>query len=93
MYAMRYGSLPVVTSVGGLRDTVTPIDATRGLGTGLVADRADHGSVLHACEQALSLYGNRAGMESAIARAMARDSSWATSGRRYLALYDEVLRS
>jgi starch synthase len=93
MYAMRYGSLPVVTAVGGLRDTVTPIDGARGRGTGIVAERADHGSLLHACEQALSLYRDRAGMESAIARAMARDSSWASSARRYMALYDEVLRS
>jgi glycogen synthase len=58
-----------------------------------VAERADHASLLHACEEAIALYGSRGAMDPAIARAMARDSSWASSARRYLALYDEVLRS
>ena len=53
MYAMRYGAIPIVTPVGGLRDTVDPADVAHATGTGLVAPAADEPSLLLACEEAL----------------------------------------
>ena len=43
MQAMRYGTIPVVTPVGGLLDTVPDADADRD-GCGFVADRVGAGS-------------------------------------------------
>jgi starch synthase len=91
MYAMRYGAIPIVTPVGGLCDTVVPIDVAHATGTGLVGAAADAASLLIACEEALSLWRDPIGMASAIARAMARDSSWPTSAANYLAVYDGLL--
>lgn len=91
MYAMRYGAVPVVTAVGGLLDTVTPVDVAHARGTGILASSADEGSLLLAGEEALELFGDRIGMESAVARGMARDSSWAASARRYMSMYEELL--
>ena len=90
MYAMRYGAVPIVTPVGGLRDTVEAVDVAHGTGTGVVAARADAASLLLALEEALALWRDAIGMASLIARAMARDSSWAKSARQYLDLYREL---
>jgi starch synthase len=90
MYAMRYGAIPVVTPVGGLRDTVEPVDVPHGTGTGVVAAAPDAGALLLALEEALALWRDDLGMGSLIARAMARDNSWARSARKYLDLYRDL---
>jgi starch synthase len=90
MYAMRYGAIPVVTPVGGLRDTVAPLDVAHASGTGIVAAVADDASLLIACEEALSLWRDPVGMTSVVARAMARDSSWTASAGSYLSVYEDV---
>jgi starch synthase len=90
MYAMRYGAIPIVTPVGGLRDTVDPVDVAHATGTGVVAPTADASSLLFACEEALGLNRDPMGMTSLVARAMARDSSWDKSAREYLGLYKEI---
>ena len=89
-YAMRYGAVPVVTAVGGLRDTVAPLDVTRAMGTGIRASAPDETSLLLALEQALGTFRDRIAMNSLIARAMARDSSWTESTTQYLSLYDAL---
>jgi starch synthase len=87
MYAMRYGAVPVVTPVGGLRDTVRPLDIAHGGGEGIVAAGADQASLLLACEEGLGVWRDAIAWSSLVARAMARDSSWAASARRYLDVY------
>jgi starch synthase len=90
MYAMRYGSIPVVAPVGGLLDTVVPVDSAHALGTGVVADGVDAASLLLACEEAMGLLRDPIGFASLLARAMSRDSSWARSAARYLSLYTDL---
>ena len=90
LYAMRYGAIPIVTPVGGLRDTVEPFDVAHAKGTGVVAAAADPGSLLIACEDALALWRDPIGLSSLVARAMARDSSWGPSAKKYLSLYEAL---
>jgi starch synthase len=90
MYAMRYGAVPVVTPVGGLLDTVEPLDVAHATGTGVVAALARDMSLLFACEEALAVWRDPIGMASLVARAMMRDSAWTTSARRYRAIYDDL---
>ncbi|HEY4016201.1 MAG TPA: glycogen/starch synthase [Polyangiaceae bacterium] len=87
MYAMRYGAVPIVTPVGGLRDTVQPADTAHAVGTGFVAAGSDAISLLVACEDAIGIWRDSIAMEALVARAMARDSSWPASARRYLEVY------
>jgi starch synthase len=91
LYAMRYGAIPVVTDVGGLHDTVSPVFAIHDVGTGLVAATADSTSLLIACDDALALFRDAASHQKAVVRAMIRDSSWSVSAREYLALYEALL--
>jgi len=80
MYAMRYGSLPVVTDVGGLHDTV---DAD----VGFLASRADVEQLGAACRAALDRFADPEAHAATIRRAMARDFAWRGSAERYLSLY------
>jgi len=43
LYAMAYGTPPIVHAVGGLRDTVKPFDPFNSTGTGWTFDRAEAG--------------------------------------------------
>ncbi len=88
LYAMRYGAVPVVTPVGGLVDTVRPLNLAYASGEGLVAEAPDPMSLLVACEDARSIWGDGIAWPALMARAMARDSSWPTSARKYVELYE-----
>lgn len=91
MYAMRYGALPVVTAVGGLRDTVPPLDAAHDRGTGFVAATPSPTDLLVACEDALTLYGDWRSMSAAVGRAMRQNHSWQGPASTYLDLYGTML--
>jgi len=91
MYAMRYGSLPIVTDVGGLHDTVEPIDVESDRGVGFVAPHADVHSIRLAMREALALFVARDALSRAQARAMATDFSWARPAREYEAVYDDAV--
>ncbi|MDB4936960.1 MAG: hypothetical protein JWP87_3932 [Labilithrix sp.] len=93
MYAMRYGSLPIVTDVGGLHDTVEPIDTTRDRGVGFVATNADVGALRTAILSAFELHGNPGQLARARTRAMAKDFSWDGPASQYEALYRDVIRA
>jgi starch synthase len=85
LYAMRYGTIPVVTSVGGLRDTV------RDPGTGIrFEDITAHG-LLAAVERAVDLIRAPSALARTRQTAMSRDSSWAASALQYLQLYRSIV--
>ena len=87
MYAMRYGTVPIVRSTGGLVDTIEPYDPTTGRGTGFRFDQADGTGLIWAIDQALEARRDRAGWEKLMRNGMARDDSWERSAREYAALY------
>jgi starch synthase len=90
LYAMRYGSIPIVHAVGGLRDTVIdPGDAelANGRGTGIRFEAPSASSLLSAVERATKLFRDRAAFANVRAAAMARDSSWTASAQQYVQLY------
>ncbi|HVV83803.1 MAG TPA: glycogen synthase GlgA [Kofleriaceae bacterium] len=95
LYAMRYGTVPVVSSVGGLRDTVIdPGDAAlaAGLGTGFRFDHVDAEGLRWALARAAHLFAAEPAAFAAVrAAGMARDSSWAPSARVYAGLYRQAL--
>lgn len=90
MYAMRYGAIPIVTNVGGLHDTVSPIDAAAGTGTGFVAAHADVPALRHATLDALSLWRDPGLLAEAQARGMAEDFGWAAPAAEYARLFEEM---
>ena len=94
LYAMRYGTLPVVRNTGGLRDTV--VDATdhsvrRGTATGFAFESANTAHLLHCIERALALYSQPLAWRKVQRHAMVQDFGWSESARRYLALYRDLV--
>ena len=90
MQAMRYGSIPVVTPIGGLLDTVVDADASAA-GTGFVADSVDtEGLVTALCRgvRALADSERHAGIQR---RGMLHDWSWVGPAQRHLVLYQDIV--
>jgi starch synthase len=88
LYAMAYGTVPIVHAVGGLRDTVTPFNPFENSGTGWTFERADAEQMRGACTNALETYRKyRPSFRDLQLRGMRQDLSWDHAA----ALYEEVL--
>ncbi len=92
MYAMRYGTLPVVRRTGGLADTVVDVNDPDDRGTGFLFDAATVPAFLAVVHRAFDLYRNRAAWRSIQRRAMRQDFSWRRSAERYRQLYRELVQ-
>lgn len=87
MYSQRYGTVPLVSGVGGLKDTVTDLLSDPEDGTGLVFKPTD-ADFLKALKNSLALFEDKKAFERAIKRGMARDFSWKRVTAAYEALYE-----
>lgn len=77
LYAMAYGTVPVVHAVGGLRDTVVPFNPFENAGTGWTFERAEAEHMRGACTNALDTYRKyRDSFRALQKRGMAQDLSW-----------------
>lgn len=90
MIAMRYGTLPIVNAVGGLRDTVIPFDPETGTGTGITFQSYNSGDMMGAIRRAIALYYDKSAFSKAKANAMSGDYSWAKSAKKYIQIYNNL---
>lgn len=88
MYAMRYGTMPIVRETGGLRDSVR--DAGNSGGTGFTFKTYNAHDMLGACLRAKGAYENKPFWAEIQQNAMSQDFSWANSAELYLGLYREL---
>lgn len=89
MIALRYGTVPIVREVGGLRDSIQ--DSGTGEGNGFTFKNYDAMDMLGAIRRAIAGYWQHDGWEVLIKRAMSCDNSWARSATEYINLYREVI--
>ncbi len=87
LYALRYGTVPVVRATGGLADTVIHHDPLRRRGTGFTFAPFEPEALLDAVREATLLHANRGRWEALRLAGMQVDVSWERSARAYLALY------
>jgi starch synthase len=91
LYSMKYGTLPVVRAVGGLKDTVKHYNEANGTGTGFVFDAPDSQSVYNCIRLAVSTYYDRRNdFKKMIQSAMSENFHWATSATEYEKLYRQI---
>lgn len=90
MQAMTCGTIPVVTDVGGLRDTVLDVDSNSRAGTGYVAHEPSAIALLDAVHRAIRGWANPRRRAAIQRRGMTADWSWAAPARRYHEIYNEL---
>ncbi len=92
LYAMRYGTIPVVRRVGGLADSVADAECNKATPTGFVFDDATGNALSSAIDRSLHVYQARRGSWQRLqANAMSADFSWRRSAREYATLFAHKL--
>ncbi len=94
LYAVRYGSIPLVRATGGLVDTVVDTNECTlrdGTASGFVFEAFDSLALEHALGRALDAHANRERWRVLVRRGMRQDWSWESSGRDYLRLFERTL--
>jgi starch synthase len=85
LYALRYGTIPVVRNTGGLHDTV--IDYGDKNGYGIRFNNASVGDMTHGIWRSVELYQQAEKMKDIRKRVLQLDFSWEASVSAYLELY------
>jgi starch synthase len=90
MIAMRYGAIPIVHAVGGLRETVWPYNPDTKAGDGVTFQSYNPWDMFDAVKRAISLYQNKENWKHIRKNAMARDFSWEASAKEYSEVYKSI---
>jgi starch synthase len=89
MYAKRYGSIPVVRSTGGLKNTVA--DFSEKDGYGVLFKEANLNDSLEALERAMNCWEDRNFWLLNLERLMSQNHSWVASAKSYKAYYKAAI--
>ncbi len=89
MYALRYGTVPMVRSTGGLKDTVTDFGDYQGFG--IRFNNADVGDITYSVGRAIDLYSHKKELYNWMRHYMMNlDHSWDSSAKSYLSIYKSL---
>jgi len=80
MFSLRYGTVPLVRSTGGLADTIDEE-------TGFKFEEYSGAALLEAVRAALAAYRDREKWAAMMLTGMRKDYSWQASAAEYSALY------
>ena len=90
LYALKYGTIPVVRGIGGLKDTV--IDVEQEEGYGFVFYEFSEDSIVNTVNRVLEYYNNAMEWSTITKKAMSLDFSWDKSAQKYIDLYNQLLK-
>ncbi|MEP6932129.1 MAG: glycogen synthase [Flavobacterium sp.] len=89
MYALRYGTVPIVRRTGGLRDTVIDFGDD---GNGICHDQASVGDICYSINRAVKLYSDKINFNKIIERGMNTDHSWERVCEEYIEIYNLIIQ-
>ncbi len=89
MIASRYGTVPVVRSIGGLRDSIK--DYGQKDGNGFTFENYNAHEMLDTLNRGLALYENKEEWQALVGKIMRRDFSWRRPAEKYLKIYSQLL--
>lgn len=90
MIAMRYGTIPVVHTVGGLKDTVAPFNPETCEGSGVTFQTFNANDMLDAIRRAIEIWKDPKQRKAIMHNAMSGDYSWTVSAGEYIKLYESL---
>jgi starch synthase len=91
LIALKYGSVPVVNSTGGLADTIQDYNSETRTGNGFVMQNYTPEELLKAIKRGIELYTDNHQWETLMHTGMSQDFSWNDSAKKYLYLYNTLL--
>ncbi|MEI6261162.1 MAG: glycogen synthase GlgA [Deltaproteobacteria bacterium] len=91
LYAMKYGTIPVVRATGGLNDTVSEVNERTGEGTGFTFKQANPTDCFSAIKKAVDVYRMPLIWKRIQSNDMSMDFSWGKAAQNYLSLYQELM--
>ena len=89
MYALRYGTIPIVRNIGGLKDTIIDINED---GFGIVHEDVEVDQIINAIDRASKLYSNKTKFNKIRKQIVEIDHSWLVSAKEYIQLYQTLLK-
>ncbi|SHF67458.1 starch synthase [Salegentibacter echinorum] len=87
LYSLRYGTIPIVRSIGGLKDTVIDIEDD---GFGLCHSEASEAAIFQTMERAIEFYKEPLNFKKIRKHIMGIDHSWNVSAQQYRDLYNQL---
>ncbi len=90
LYALKYGTIPIVRYTGGLADTIERINGNDG--TGFVFKKYEVEDMMKEIVRALKLYADKEKWTRLMKNAMTKDFSWTVSAKKYMELYKNLLK-
>ena len=91
MFAMHYGSIPIVHAVGGLRDTVTDVDEQEN-GNGFRFYELNSARLAETMKRAMEFAKNVERKINLMEENMKADFSWENSAQLYKDVYLSLLK-
>lgn len=85
MVAMRYGTLPLASKTGGLKDSI------RNNSNGFLFEKDKSRSLVKGIKRALKVYKNPSRYKTMVERAMKTSFAWEKSAKKYKRLYSQIL--
>ncbi len=92
MIAMRYGTLPLVRETGGLKDTVVPYSPSNKESNGFGFANYNADDMAHVVYTASQLYQDKSAWRKLQKVGMTKDFAWDTSAKKYIALYESLVK-
>ena len=93
MYALKYGTVPIVRDIGGLKNSIQEFNDKTGKGTGFKFKVPKAQYFLKSLQKALSCFNQIKTWKKLMLNGMAKDNSWEVSAKQYSRLYQKSLRS
>jgi starch synthase len=91
MYSLRYGTIPIVRSIGGLKDTITDIQEENGFG--ICHEHTTVEDATYAIERACELYKDQTRFKKIRKQIMQIDHSWDSAASNYIELYQKLIEN
>jgi starch synthase len=88
LYALRYGTIPIVRAVGGLKDSIVPWKEENG--NGILFETFSVDAAKKAVDEAFNLFNDRKKFEEVRKFIFGIDFSWQKSASEYVTLYNEL---
>ncbi len=91
LYALRYGTIPIVHATGGLKDTIHEAAEDGAVGNGFLFDEYTVPAFLDSVRRALAFHARRDAWALLMRRAMEADHSWRRAAGVYVELYERIM--